>query len=62
MFEVNRNQEKIKGICYINIFIKNSSLVTYGHNTLTDKMLRRDELQLQLITSCLIKDKILFFS
>ena len=45
----------------IKSFLKNSSLVTTLYNFLYCSMLRCDELQLQLVTPCLIKDKILFF-
>lgn len=59
--KLTRFRKGKKTFVIYNIFIKNSSLVTSRHNTLTNKKLRRDELPIQLITSFLIKDKTVSF-
>jgi hypothetical protein len=42
-------------------FFKNSSLITFGFNLLTDNMLWCDELNFQLITSVICSKKMLMF-
>lgn len=45
-----------------SFFKKNSSLVTFGCNELTNNALRRDELNFKLITSTICSKKMLMFS
>lgn len=44
-----------------SFFKKNSSLITFGFNPLTNNVLWRDELNFQLITSVICNKKMLMF-